>query len=178
MRPRREGTPTVERILSDPPTDAPPAHRLDPRVRTLWRVEAALGAIPVLAIAAVAWLVLQRTDREPWWVGPAIVAAAVLWQAWEIVLHPELRWRVWRWDVGDAEADLLSGWWTRTRTVIPMARIQHVDTRRGPLERRFGLATVVLWTAAGANAIPALPEADAASLRDRIAALANVREDL
>ncbi len=160
------------------PADAPPENRLDPRARTLWRVEAALGALPALAIAAVAWLVLARTHRAPEWVGPAIVAVVVLWQVWEIAVHPDLRWRVWRWDVGDAEVDLLSGWWTRTRTVIPMARIQHVDTRRGPLERRFGLATVVLWTAAGANAIPALPVADAATLRERIAMLANVREDL
>ncbi len=167
----------MERILSDQ-ADAPPANRLDPRARILWRVEAALGAIPVLAFAGIVWLVLERSGRGPWWAGPAIAAAALLWQAWEVAVHPDLRWRVWRWDVGEAEVDLLSGWWTRTRTVVPMARIQHVDTRRGPLERRFGLATVVLWTAAGANAIPALPEADAAALRERIASLANVREDL
>lgn len=158
--------------------DAPPPNRLDPRARMLWRVEAALGAIPALAIAVVAWVALARTERGPWWLGPAIVALVALWQAWEIVVRPNLCWRVWRWHVGEAEVDLLSGWWTRTRTVIPMARIQHVDTRRGPLERRFGLATVVLWTAAGANAIPALPVADAAALRERIAALANVHEDL
>lgn len=168
----------MERILSDPVADAPPGNRLDPRACTLWRVEAALGAIPALAIAAAVWAVLARTGRGPWWVGPAILAVTVLWQAWEVVVHPGLRWRAWRWEVGETEVDLLFGWWTRTRTVIPMARIQHVDTRRGPLERRFGLATVVLWTAAGANAIPALSDAAAGRLRERIAALANVREDL
>ena len=54
-----------------------------------------------------------------------------------VLLQPEVR---------DGEVDLQRGVLVRTRTLIPMARIQHVDTRRGPLERRFGLATVVLYT--------------------------------
>jgi membrane protein YdbS with pleckstrin-like domain len=91
---------------------------------------------------------------------------------------PALRWRTWRYGIGEREVDLQRGWWTRTRTLVPMARIQHVDTARGPLQRRFGLASVVLYTAAGANEIPALDEATAAAARERIASLANVREDL
>jgi len=68
--------------------------------------------------------------------------------------------------------------WTITRVRVPMARIQHVDIRRGPLERRYGLATVVLFTAAGAHAIPGLALEVADQLRDRIAALANTRDDV
>jgi membrane protein YdbS with pleckstrin-like domain len=59
-----------------------------------------------------------------------------------------------------------------------MARIQHVDTTTGPVERRLGLATVVLYTAAGASVIPALAQDEAAAVRERIAALANVHRDL
>ena len=36
-----------------------------------------------------------------------------------------------------------------TRTLIPMLRVQHVDTTRGPLDQLLGLATVVVHTAAG-----------------------------
>jgi uncharacterized protein len=158
--------------------DAPPPNTLDPRARTLWRVEAAVGAAVVLALAFGAWRLLERLGIGPSWAGGALFAVVAAWQAWEVVVHPDLRWRSWRWGVGEGEVDLLSGWWTRTRTVVPLARIQHVDTRRGPVERRLGLATVVLWTAAGANAIPALRDDHAVDLRERIAALANVREDL
>jgi membrane protein YdbS with pleckstrin-like domain len=59
-----------------------------------------------------------------------------------------------------------------------MAQIQHVDSRRGPLERRFGLATVILYTAAGANEIPALDDAVAGDVQGRIARLANLNQQL
>ena len=56
-------------------------------------------------------------------------------------------------------------------------RVQHVDTRRGLLEQAFGLATVVVHTAAGAHTIPLLPQAEAEELRERIAGLARTDAD-
>lgn len=155
-----------------------PPNRLDPRAKTLWRAEAALGAVPLLAAAVLAAWLAGRIEFVPDWVGPALVAAALAWVVWDVGASPTVRWRLWRYEIGPDEVDLQRGWFTQVRTIVPMARIQHVDTRRGPIERRLGLATVVLYTAAGASAIPALDDADAAAARDRIAALANVREDL
>lgn len=45
--------------------------------------------------------------------------------------------------------DLLykSGWWKRKTKVVPLNRIQHVSVQSGPLERRFLLASVSLYTA-------------------------------
>ena len=65
-----------------------------------------------------------------------------------------------------------------TRTLVPMLRVQHVDTTRGPLDQLLGLATVVVHTAAGATTIPALETAEAGQLRDRIAALARTADEL
>lgn len=158
--------------------DQPPANRLDPRAVTVWRLGALLGAVPLVAgTFAVAW-VLSRLEWGPEWVGPLLVALTVAWQAAEVGLLPAMRWRTWRYAIGETEVDLQRGWWTQRRTVVPMARIQHVDTASGPLQRRFGLADVVFYTAAGANAIPALDLATATAARERIAALASVREDL
>ncbi len=65
-----------------------------------------------------------------------------------------------------------------TRTLVPMARVQHVDTRRGPLQRRLGLSTVVFYTAAGPNEIPQLATGTAAEVRDRIAELTRTADEL
>ncbi len=65
-----------------------------------------------------------------------------------------------------------------TRTLVPMARVQHVDTRRGPLQRRLGLSTVVFYTAAGPNEIPQLASGTAAEVRDRIAELTREADEL
>ena len=130
----------------------------------------------LFALAAAA--ILVWLDRVPlalalaFGVAVLAVAALVVWTV------PELLWRHWRYEIGDTEVDLQHGWLTVTRTLIPLTRVQHVDTRRGPLQRRFGLASVVLFTAAGASEIPALADAVADAARDRIAALANVQEDL
>lgn len=56
-------------------------------------------------------------------------------------------------------------------TVQPLTRLQHIEITRGPLERLFGLATLKLFSAGGAQhamAIPGLLLAEAEDLRGRI----------
>jgi DNA-binding MarR family transcriptional regulator len=100
------------------------------------------------------------------WIAVLLVALA------SIVVVPELRWRRWRWEVREHEVDIRRGTLTITRTLVPMLRVQHVDTRRDLLEQLLGLATVVFHTAAGENRIPALPLDEAGLVRERIAELA------
>ncbi len=87
-------------------------------------------------------------------------------------LVPAFRWRRWRWEVREHEIDLRRGTLVLRRTLIPMARVQHVETERGVLEQLFDLATVEIHTAAGAHKIPLLSERDAGLLRARIGELA------
>jgi membrane protein YdbS with pleckstrin-like domain len=87
-----------------------------------------------------------------------------------------VRWRRWRWDVGDDGIDIRHGTLTERRTLVPWIRVQHVDTRRGIVEQLLGLATVVIHTAAGAHEIPLLGAGEAELLRERIGALAR-RDD-
>jgi membrane protein YdbS with pleckstrin-like domain len=87
-----------------------------------------------------------------------------------------LRWRRWRWDVGEEGIDIRHGTLTERRTLVPWIRVQHVDTRRGVLEQTLKLATVVVHTAAGAHHIPLLDQREADALRDRIGALARTAD--
>jgi membrane protein YdbS with pleckstrin-like domain len=91
---------------------------------------------------------------------------------------PDLRWRRWRYEIREDEVDLQRGIVWVSRTLVPLARIQHVDTRHGPLQRRFALATVVFYTAAGPNQIPELSAPVAALVRDRIAELTREQDEL
>lgn len=83
------------------------------------------------------------------------------------------------WGYAEREDDLLvrRGVLLRRTSVIPYGRMQYVDMTAGPLDRRFGLAGVVLHTAAAATdaAIPGLRAQEAARLRDRLAALGEAR---
>ncbi len=105
-------------------------------------------------------------------------AAAVGVVALGGVAAPLLRWRTWRYEVRDEEIDLLRGAVVVRRTLIPMTRVQHVDTQRTPLSDLFELRSVTVHTAADSHSIPALRPADAAAIRDRIAVLARQPDEL
>ena len=94
-----------------------------------------------------------------------------------VPLVPGLRWRHWRWEVRPEAIDIRRGTFTIRRTLVPMLRVQHVDTTRGPVEQSLDLATVVVHTAAGSHSIPLLSVADAGELRDRIADLARTADE-
>ena len=157
---------------------AEPAERLDPRAKTLWRITGTLGALPPLAVGAFVSWALLRVVGVPWLLGvlPSL-AALVLFVVLAGVV-PDLRWRRWRYEIRDEEVDLQRGIVWISRTLVPLARIQHVDTQSGPLQRRFDLATVVFYTAAGANRIPELSASVAAAVRDRIAELTREQDEL
>ena len=77
-----------------------------------------------------------------------------------------------RWKLDDEGLWLRTGrlWWKETR--VPASRVQHVDLKHGPLERRFRLATLVVHTAAvhlSGITVRGLDEADAHYLRDQLA---------
>jgi membrane protein YdbS with pleckstrin-like domain len=145
---------------------AEPARRLSPGARWVWAAHQALLWLVLLALAVA----FGRRLWSPLWVpalaglltGPLGVSA--------------IRWRRWRWDVGDDGIDIRHGTLTVRRTLIPWIRVQHVDTRRGVIEQLFHLATVVVHTAAGAHEIPLLDAREAEVLRARIGALAR-RDD-
>jgi membrane protein YdbS with pleckstrin-like domain len=155
------------------PTATPePSRALAPAARWLWRLDGLLVAIVAFVAAGVLQGVAGGTLAVLGWFAAAIVAAV------EIVAVPELRWRRWRWEVREHEIDIRRGTVAITRTLVPMLRVQHVDTRRGLLHQWLGLATVVFHTAAGANEIPALTVAEAGQVRDRIAELARAADEL
>ena len=157
---------------------AEPAERLDPRAKTLWRITGTLGALPLLAVGGLVSSSLLRVVEAPLPLGVLPFLAALVLFVVLVGMVPGLRWRRWRYEIRAEEVDLQRGILWVSRTLVPLARIQHVDTQSGPLQRRFGLATVVFYTAAGANQIPELSAPVAAGVRDRISELTREQDEL
>jgi membrane protein YdbS with pleckstrin-like domain len=146
-----------------------PSRRLSPTARWLWRAQ---GLIATVAAIVVSGVLRDGPGGAGWLLLPVVVFAI------GVVAVPELRWSRWRYEIRDEEIDLRHGTFTITRTLIPMLRVQHVDTTRGPLDQILGLATVVVHTAAGRTTIPALDDEYAGRLRDQIATLARTADEL
>jgi hypothetical protein len=108
---------------------------------------------------------------------PAL-AVAVVFAVGTAVVVPVLRYRTWRYAAREDELDLRHGAWVVRRTIVPMSRIQHVDTTRTPLGQLLGTATLTVHTAAGKHAIPGLDAAVADRLRTQIARSAREPDDV
>ncbi|MFF5801778.1 PH domain-containing protein [Streptomyces sp. NPDC012746] len=111
--------------------------------------------------------------------GPAWAALGALWlpvAAWGWVLLGR-NWRSWRYAERADDLLISRGVLWREETVVPYGRMQLVEVTSGPLERRFGLASVQLHTAAAATdaKIPGLAPAEAERLRDRLTELGEAR---
>lgn len=152
-------------------------------VRLQWIIRSAISAGVVGAIAAgIAYVVdtvapslaagIQTTETVGWAVFAlvallGIVRAVLLYRSWTYVVRPDSLY-------------LSRGVFTRVRTVVPYVRVQHVDTRRSPLERLLGLSTLVVYTAGSRGAdvrIPGLTPDGASTLQQRLERLAIESEE-
>jgi membrane protein YdbS with pleckstrin-like domain len=144
-----------------------PERRLSPLARNVRM----LPQLLIWGVLTIAGIVVSMTAGGPWFVPPLALGAVATYTI------PALRWRRWRWDIGDEGIDIQHGTLAINRTLVPWIRVQHVDTRRDIFEQAFGLSTVVVHTAAGSHTIPLLPAPEADELRTRIAGLARTEED-
>jgi membrane protein YdbS with pleckstrin-like domain len=103
-------------------------------------------------------------------VGGVVVMASLL--VVQALVWPALAWQYLGYGVREHDLLLQKGVLFRRRTSVPLNRIQHVDTHQGPLERFFGVSSLLVYTASSMSAdavVPGLDEATAESLRDELA---------
>lgn len=123
----------------------PPRNRVDPRCRRWWTAQVALFMVGPLLASVIAGLVV------PWLllVTAVVVAATVV----ALVVVPRVRWAIHRWESTDTAIYSRSGLFWEEWRAAPLSRVQTVDKTRGPLQRQFGLATVVVTTASAKGAV-------------------------
>lgn len=153
-----------------------PAHFIARDAKKAWRITASIY-VTILWLLIIAWFVLTIIFEFPLWIALVAILVGLIFIFLFIYLIPMLRYRRWRYEIFEQEIYIQHGILIRTRTLIPMIRVQHVDTEQGPILKRFKLATVSISTAASTHIIPALLEEDASALRDKISILARVEED-
>lgn len=150
-------------------------HQLDPRSISVDRIGgwiffggvalAQLIAIILVAIFSPMALWMKAVLLGLVW--PA-AAAGLAWLAhqWPVVVHRHARYRV------DAEGiEIKQGVVWRRIINVPRSRVQHTDVSQGPIERSFGLGTLVIFTAGTEHArvqLHGLDHAVALGIRDHL----------
>jgi hypothetical protein len=125
----------------------PPQHRVSRRAIGYWTLRAAAGWV-VLLLIEVGWLIGDPGHLAAHVIGLAVtvVVAAV-----HVVVMPQWRFRVHRWETTAEAVYTQAGWLSQSRRIAPVSRIQTVDTARGPLEQLFGLTNITVTTASAAG---------------------------
>ena len=150
-------------------SDAPQS--LDPRVVKAWRLRRWITTLVLGAALGVAALVVgfKEPEARPW--------AAGVWVGWIVVrlvwgvFYTRRSYRHWSYRLDGQVLEIAHGVWWKTAQLLPLSRLQHADIQRGPIERRYGLASLVLYTAGTQGAVLIIPglDADAAVvLRDHL----------
>ena len=131
----------------------------------LWGLVLGLG-LDVLLLVPV------RTAFEGHW--PAWLAMAAASLLAMLVLGIWIGYRSWKfttWKLDETGIHLRRGRWWQKEILVPRSRVQHLDLERGPIERHFGLTTLVVHTAGTrqhALRQAGFSEADALALRDSL----------
>jgi len=126
-------------------------HSLDPRVISLHRITGGLFVAAVgLGLLIALGIVLLAADNLPGWLRlllPGVwlvlaIVGATLAYRWPVRAHQHTSYRI------DALGiEIRRGVYWRVVINLPRSRVQHIDVSQGPIDRRYGLGTLVVYTA-------------------------------
>jgi len=148
------------------PTDLQP---VEPAYRNALRVRASIFWVPVFVGAMVLDRLLLATTPVSGFL-PALAGALALTA---IIVAPNRVYRRFGYAIDDRLLRTVRGWLFHTDTVVPFVRVQHIDVTRGPIDKMFGTASLVVHTAGTHNSVvvlPGLAPERAAEIRDAIRA--------
>jgi membrane protein YdbS with pleckstrin-like domain len=150
-------------------------HRLNPRVKRYWRWRAFFTAIPSLVLLVGLAIVI------PWgppWLRWGIVGIAAICVVVGMVVLPPIRYRVFWYAISETEIDIQHKIIFIERSIIPMHRVQSLQTERGPLADHYRMTNLKIKTAAGSVSISGLDRDEANVLCDRISKLSDIADDV
>jgi len=148
---------------------------LDPRVIPLQRIQGSLfiAAIALISLIGISIATLVGDDM------PRFVAIG-LFALWAVLAAGgavfALRWPARDYEhtsfrIDDEGIEIRRGVYWRIVLNVPRSRVQHIDVSQGPIERRFGLGTLVIYTAGTEHArvvLEGLPHERALQIREQL----------
>lgn len=155
---------SADRVVEDEPLQ-PDWRALPPRAQTVFRY---VGLFSTCLPAAVVSMVLYSRfgAHTTTWIAIGGAFATAIGFGWWLA-YRRYRYTFWKLDRDGFAVKRGRLWQWETR--VPTTRVQHLDLKRGPLERIHGLASVILHTAGtrlSAISVSGMDLHDAERLRD------------
>ena len=147
--------------------DEPHLQPVEPGYKNVLRVRMVVFGL----VLTGAGFILDRVLLAPEGYGGALTVAVLVAALAIIIVAPQRIYRRLRYGVGERLLQVVRGWLFHTDTIVPLARVQHLDVVRGPLDKLFGTASLIVHTAGTHNSVvvvPGLAPDRASEMRDII----------
>jgi membrane protein YdbS with pleckstrin-like domain len=147
------------------PADLQP---VEPAYRQALQVKAAAFWVPLFLVALVVDRNVLAGTPIPTLLLPLLVGLVAFCA---IVVAPSRVYRRLGYAIDGRLLRTVRGWLFHTDTIVPFVRVQHIDVTRGPIDKMFGTASLVVHTAGTHNSVvvlPGLAPDRAAEIRDAI----------
>lgn len=118
-----------------------PEQHVDPAAIVVWRWESAFVALIAGIAVAIPLGPISPSGAAALGLFVAVVGVVFAW------FWPAAKYRRLKYGIDEFGLLIQEGVWWRVQIALPRVRIQHSDVSQGPLERRYGLATLKLYTA-------------------------------
>lgn len=155
-----------------------PQNRISSRAIRVWIISEVIQNIIGFAVLGVLFYLNNLFSWKEWigWVLIILLFVSIPAAIWSFI-SPFIKYKSWRYDVDEEYVKMKSGVWQEKHLLIPMTKVQSVETVQGPIMRKYGLYSVTMGTMGSSHTIPALPEGEAVSLRNQIAKYAKIKEE-
>jgi uncharacterized protein len=146
----------------------------DPRSVRLNQTVSWITTACITAGLLIGTLVFALAGDSPGWVMALVVAgevAVIATLVWASARWPTIDHRYSFYLVDARGLEIRHGVWWRSVVNVPRSRVQHTDVSQGPLERSYGLGTLIVYTAGTDHAqvnLEGLDHATALAIRDHL----------
>lgn len=149
--------------------------KLPIEIKSIWRLNAIMDFLILIAItiAIFIWRIFAPIDVKKG-LGVAtliLLITAILVLLIELILVT-YHWNFWTYYIDERQVELHHGFFFRKQIIMPIARIQNVTLKQGPILRWKNLQKVIIVTAAGSEEITGLKNDEANNLKELIMKLA------
>ena len=145
----------------------PPLAPVEPGYRNVLRVRLAISWLFLVLVG----LILDRMLLAAVGFDGVLPLVLLVFGVLVVVIAPQRIYRRLRYRLTGQLLEVVRGWLFHVDTIVPLVRVQHLDVVRGPLDKMFGTASLVVHTAGTHNStvtVPGLAPERAAEIRDII----------
>ncbi len=143
---------------------------LDKKGITVMRINAIISGLIILIISIIITTIVFSNTKNTFiqMIDITILIIIIVGVLLDIIVFPKIRYNRYKYLVTDERVEVKKGLFLITTSIIQIKRIQKIELSNGPIDRKFGLSNVNIYTAAGTVDIKFLSNDEAREISDKV----------